>query len=1481
MNKFKRIISIVLVAVIILTALPLEAFAMQIFVKVESDTAKSLDVEPTDRIEDLKALISDKTGIPVESQILTFGGKTLEEGNTLQDYSVQKDSEIIVSIARKITKQPTAENAYTVGVSYAEGVSYQWYTASESLAWLSESDTIIIEKADAEYYPQIGQWLLNLGRKSTDAVKLTLPKGSTLRVYPIGSTEIDSMTLNGSNFVFTGTYWELTLEADVPAKKLKVNYESEPKAGEDGFKFALAGLGAKDAVSGQTNAALDQTNLEDGKYICRVTWSCGTEDTSDDVVCYSDAVDYTAVFIPVPQYEITNALETDGKYWVKYGESAVIVPSAGYTVSKEQDGTYSTSVTLSETDLNKTVYFARESDGKKTDAVDLGSRILFDGTAPIGTVSVKNDRTWNSLIGKVSFGLFYKEYVEVGITATDGESGVDSVEYYVSNSDLINSAEKTYEEKVALLESAINSADWKTYSGKFSLGVGEKYVVYAKITDKVGNVSCISSDGVVLYGDSSSNITALDTGYKSGSEPFFVVYAKGNTIKDIALGNEVLEKDRDYSISYDETCGQYKITLLFLDSLDAGSYRLNISVNPLGESYVEADGNQAPSIISVDVNISKADGSISNISDISKVYDGVAVSAPTFESNGNGDVTVEYKAKGEDDSEYTNEAPVNVGEYVVRITVGDGTNHKMTSETASFSISRAEGVGSVAMSNSNYGETASVPVVECQTNGTGNVSFFYKPYGASDSAYSDLAPMKAGKYTVKAVFAETENYTEAFATADFEIFPKELNIIWGNTDFVYDGTEKFPEFIVGGVIIGDDIALKTSGGAVDARHEYMGVITGIVGEDSSNYKLPSNCSKEFSIAKADRSAPSISKEDETISCKADGKLIGVSDTMEYRAEGETNYTAITSETVEGLANGKYFVRYKESDNYKASPETEVSVSSGRKMHFTLPSNPVGYSVTTSVMEYDWKSNTMVYFELMDGYSKTENFKLMLNGVEIELGDDTSYPLSGMIADCTITVEGVADVTAPKGEIKIRDNKWTEFWCGLTFGLLFNESQEVTITAEDAGSGVSSIEYFFASDELDLDAVKAIDAWSGYNGAFKIDPNDLFIIYVKLCDNAGNITYLNSDGVTLDNIPPVLEGIENGKTYYGDLTVVKGNGVKSVTLDGEPMGFAEGTYGKVPADNKQHKVVAEDYAGNKTVYEVTVFRNYTVTYKADGKVISEQVVGFGKDAVAPVIPEKAGYNENAPVWDKDGKNITEDTVINALYTKNEAGEFSDATQEDNFGGALIKTSLDKLAGLVKLTDEEKQKAEFGADVLVWLEVKDISASVSGADKALIAQLLENRSVGVYLDVAMFKQIGNDSSVLLTEMNGDVSIGIKLSEELMNSDEGFVRAFDVIRVHNGKAEFIASKYDEATGFIVFETDRFSTYAIVYADTALGGETESPVIPEEPEDPVAPEEPNVPDVPQTGVKNRIWLWSLLIAISGVVLVLMVAFVNKPKKK
>ena len=207
-----------------------------------------------------------------------------------------------------------------------------------------------------------------------------------------------------------------------------------------------------------------------------------------------------------------------------------------------------------------------------------------------------------------------------------------------------------------------------------------------------------------------------------------------------------------------------------------------------------------------------------------------------------------------------------------------------------------------------------------------------------------------------------------------------------------------------------------------------------------------------------------------------------------------------------------------------------------------------------------------------------------------IGWDKEIPETMPAENITITARW-KDTEKPTGEIIIGTNKWNEFLNKLTFGIFFKDTQEVTINAVD-NSGVVFVSYLVTDKELSEAELNSL-VFRAYEEPFSIDPNGEYIIYVMLVDENINITYLRSDRITLDNIQPVISGIENGKTYCEAQTVtVDEKYVDTVTVNGTAVTLdADGGF-VLPPTNGEQKIVVTDKAGNNAEMTVTVNNGHT-------------------------------------------------------------------------------------------------------------------------------------------------------------------------------------------------------------------------------------------------------------------------------------------------
>lgn len=576
------------------------------------------------------------------------------------------------------------------------------------------------------------------------------------------------------------------------------------------------------------------------------------------------------------------------------------------------------------------------------------------------------------------------------------------------------------------------------------------------------------------------------------------------------------------------------------------------------------------------------------------------------------------------------------GEYTVRATYNPlGEEYRSGDEPAVTSVKltvskKTPSIGHVPGDAKNYdGNPISAPTFDTDSDGTPTVE--YKPADADDSAYTAAAPKNVGKYTIRITTAETDTFKAAFSTMAFEIKPREVTIsgvtAGGKT---YDGNAKAKitaAGVIDGLVDGDKVSIVT--GKASYNDENVGngkTVTfydfALSGEDAANYVLS---------AQPEGTTANISAKELTITDLAvrDKQYDG-------KNSAEIDGTPALAGAVDGdvleLVNGvPTFDRVTVGKNIPVSfTAFTLSGNSVTVGNYTL-TQPTG--ITASIVEYsadgseyevnsnDWINKDFVitakacyklgltdtangeWVDSLTASDETDNGKLTFFVKNTETG----------AISAAVTENYKIDKTAPTGEVKLNERTaFQKLINTITFGLFFKDDVNVKLTAEDEASGVKSVLYFRSDKVLTDDEIRAITDWTD-NSDFDIEAKDMdkFIIYVRIEDNAGNVTFIGSDGATFDTAAPEIIGIENGKTYYVTKKVaIDDENLESVILNGETV---EDVFSLAGDKDATHAIRAVDKAGNVTEYTVYMKPISSVT-----DVIAEITVDNVKSSDAETI-----------------------------------------------------------------------------------------------------------------------------------------------------------------------------------------------------------------------------------------------------------------------
>ena len=484
--------------------------------------------------------------------------------------------------------------------------------------------------------------------------------------------------------------------------------------------------------------------------------------------------------------------------------------------------------------------------------------------------------------------------------------------------------------------------------------------------------------------------------------------------------------------------------------------------------------------------------------------------------------------------------------------------------------------------------------------------------------------------------------------------------------------------------------------------------------------------------------------------------------------------------------------------------------------------------------------------------------------------------------------------APKGSISVGSNEWKDNSSveNITFTSkrAYKDSTTVTVHAKSGSDkyNIKKVSYFLTSSEEKLsdDDLNALEdsKWTELTGnTFNLNPGNRYVVYVKIVDGAGSVAYISSDGIIVDNAAPRITGITNEKKYCSGVSFEVTDDVllKSVTVDENIVKPDEN--GSYIIDKNEtelnHTIIAEDMAGNKTVYKITTGTKdgHDTDFEKNPQFVWEIVPGenLGIMETYGAIPK---YNARAVFYCSRCEDYTIEkkcSVFNStvmgtngslslVYTASvevEGKEFTETKTiwlnkpDEKNNRVLVETNIESnapktiIAGvdnnLVKniLTNKEANiynNANSSTDVLISPKVNAISEEkVTSKEKidAELNKIISNMSETPklskieYYDVSLRMSINSAAPREIKDTKRDITVGLELSKEARNIPAGFDRKFYVIRDHDGNIKRLDAT--RSGNYLNFDTSLFSTYAVAYIDVKAS--TPSPSYPGTPSYPV----------------------------------------------
>ena len=477
-------------------------------------------------------------------------------------------------------------------------------------------------------------------------------------------------------------------------------------------------------------------------------------------------------------------------------------------------------------------------------------------------------------------------------------------------------------------------------------------MVYARVTDKAGNQTIVNSDGVAVFKDSVVVDSSIDYTRTTKASVDAKVTLNGNTVASVRNGETTLTERKDYTVSADRITfsGEY------LDTLEAGTYKLTVAYHPQG--VTEYKGGDKPADSQIAVNVSCQTANVKITGTLDKEYDGQPADL-AYTTNSNASVKTEYKVN----ETWQTEAPIHAGTYEVRVSVSENGDFTDASDTKAYTIRQREVVVSgitakgkvydgTADAELDYSKAVFAGAVKGDSLTVSAEGTFADSNAAKGKTVTITKPVLGGGSAGDYILADNGQQTST--TAD--ISPKEITVKITPNGGTYEGTITPATAVLDGLVGEDDpeIILTYAGRANDGTvadgkvPSKAGTYTVTASVKDGNYSLKEDgSSAEFTIKRAD---PQLS-----VSAVKDKKYGEEAFKLEVSNKGDGVKSYVSSDdkvvtvdnngvvTIIGTGTATLTVSLAESANYTAD-QKEVTIAVGKIEH-SLVVDKISYKVT--------------------------------------------------------------------------------------------------------------------------------------------------------------------------------------------------------------------------------------------------------------------------------------------------------------------------------------------------------------------------------------------------------------------------------------------------------------------------------------------------------------------------------------------------------